>query len=154
MHPPARKLGDVSGSAHPHEGDAVSVRIKTHESFALSSNRERQREREREKEKERESERERERARESERERERARERARESAFTAKRTNLSPFPEGRRERERGRERERERARARDVHIKTHQSFALSKGGRRSRFFPVQIEARAISDASHFRGNGQ
>ena len=32
----ARKLGYVSGSARPHAGDAASVHIKTHQSFALS----------------------------------------------------------------------------------------------------------------------
>ena len=55
-------------------------------------------------------------------------------AFTPSRTSLSPFAaiKTERERERGREgareteRERERERERkDVHIKTHQSFALS-----------------------------
>ena len=55
-------------------------------------------------------------------------------ALTPSRTNLSPFAaikteresERKGERERGRQRERERERARkDVHIKTHQSFALS-----------------------------
>ena len=51
-------------------------------------------------------------------------------AFTPSRTNLSPFAAIKTERERERERkgERERGRQRereDVHIKTHQSFALS-----------------------------
>ena len=57
-------------------------------------------------------------------------------AFTPSRTNLSPFAAIKTEREREREREGERERGRqrekesererkDVHIKTHQYFALS-----------------------------
>ena len=121
----------------------MSAHIKTHESFALSSNRERQRARENERERERES--------ESERAIERERARARASALTAKRTSLSPFPKGRREREKGRERERARERERRSHQNTPVFRPFQRGKAFPFFFPVQIEARAIADASHFRG---